>query len=156
MARCPCSCELPGKKKWKKKDSPRLTLQREIGRKHIFNIVSVYMWGSQGRKVRNGKLRNGNISKTSCFFHHLKGALPHTNLPRWLSFSLGFFFQEYFSLPVTQTKDYVFICLFCAPHHFTEHHIWSVSPREALLPSPTAPSLAPLAQQRAHIKKTSS
>lgn len=56
MARCPCSCELPGKKK----NSPRLTLQREIGRKHIFFIiVSVYMWGSQGRKVRNGKLRNG-------------------------------------------------------------------------------------------------
>lgn len=43
----------------KKKNSPRLTLQREIGRKHIFIIVSVYMWGSQGRKVRNGKLGNG-------------------------------------------------------------------------------------------------
>ena len=44
-------------------------------------------------------------------------------------------------------KNCVFIGPFCAPHHNTEHHVWSVSPQEAPLPSLRAPSLAPLAQQ---------
>lgn len=63
-----------------------------------------------------------------------------------------------FILPVIQTKGSVFTCLLCALQHFTEHHLYliSFSTGGAVLPSPTAPSLAMLAQQRANIKKTSS
>lgn len=92
-----------------------------------------------------------NFTNTFCFFTVLK-AHRHTQ-----TFELSGISFSFFSLfPETQTKGYICICPFFVRHCYSEHRIWSVSPQETLLPSPTAPSLALLAQHRGHIKKTSS
>lgn len=71
--------------------SPRLTLLREIGRgkRNPFYYCKCVYGGSTGEESKKWKIqkRLGNISKTSSFFHCLKGTLPRTNLPRCLSFS---------------------------------------------------------------------
>lgn len=146
---------------------PKLTAERDWEEKIYFYYCECVYVGPQGRLVRNGKLRKGRV----IFQKHVTSvtvvkAHCNTHMPRrhfilfyFICFSFFLFSGNVF-LPVTQSNGYVFNWLFCAPHftvhRFTEHHIWSVSPQEALLPCPTAPSLAVLAQQRAHIKKTSS
>ncbi len=76
------------------------------------------MRGAQGRIVRNRKFREGRVifQKHLASFTVLK-AHCHTQ-----TFILSLFFcsfQGSFLLPVAQTIGYVFICPFCAPHHYT-------------------------------------
>lgn len=149
---------LKKKKIKKKKNSPRLTLQRELGRKYIFYYCERVYVGITGKESKKWKTQKwqGNISKTSCFFHRLKRALPHANLPRWLSFSLFLFFRKTSSSPWLRPKT-------MSLSASSVHHITLLNTifdqclhRRLFRPLPQLHLWPPLAQQRAHIKKTSS
>ena len=134
-----------------------------VGRKVLFYYCeSVYGWGVGGHrggrqemKVRN---RQGEISETSLrfFFRRLKGTLPHKNLTE------AFHFRPLFYpgvLPPPCDSDQR-LCLYLPSrlHHvamlntvFDQRHRGRLS-----RPLPRLRLRALLAQQRAHIKQTSS
>lgn len=104
--------------------------------------------------MESSKIGGSNISKTSCFFSCCKRPVAkHTHTHKFLSCPVLFLFFFFFyspppprnssASPWLRPKSYVFICLFWVPHHFTEHRIWSLSPREALMSSPVAPFPSP-------------
>lgn len=117
--------------------------------------VYVGIIGKESKKWKTQKWQ-GNISKTSCFFHRLKRALPHANLPRWLSFSLFLFFRKTSSSPWLRPKT-------MSLSASSVHHITLLNTifdqclhRRLFRPLPPLHLWPPLAQQRAHIKRTSS